>query len=90
MKLPEKSPTLNVVHGLCCSPNGGTRKRFIALCLSPDSNFSVTVASHSAIIRSMSLFVKKCDDSTCSLCHLAPSCTRSSLSCFFKIFLNPV
>lgn len=90
IKLPEKSPTLKVVHGLCCSPNGGTRRRFIAFCRSPDSNCSVTHASHSEIIRSISLLVKKCEDSTFSLCHLAPSCTRSSLSCFLSILRNPV
>ena len=30
IKHPENNPTLNVVHGLCCSPSGGTRNRFMA------------------------------------------------------------
>lgn len=57
IKDPEKRPTLNVVQGDCCSPNGGTRSRFMALCLSPPSNSLVTKFSVSFIKLSMSLFV---------------------------------
>lgn len=55
IKEPEKSPTLNVVYGLCCSPNGGTLNLFIARCRSPPSKSCVKVASVSRISRSMSL-----------------------------------
>lgn len=57
IKDPENRPTLKVVQGLCCSPRGGTRNLFMALCLSPPSKSCVTVASVSLISRSMSLFV---------------------------------
>lgn len=90
IKHPENRPTLNVVHGLDRSPSGGTRSRFMARCRSPPSSSFVTTFSVSLMIRSMSLFVKKCDVSTCSCRHLAPWSTRSSLSCFFKIFRKPV
>ena len=56
-KDPEKRPTLKVVHGLCFSPNGGTRSLFIAFCLSPDSSSFVKVTSVSLINLVMSLFV---------------------------------
>lgn len=55
IKAPEKSPTLNVIHGESCSPRGGTLKRFIARCLSPCSKSLVTNASVSAMSLSISL-----------------------------------
>jgi len=54
---PEKSPTLKVVQGLCCSPSGGTLSLFMAFWRSPPSSSVVTVVSVSLIKRSMSLFV---------------------------------
>lgn len=57
MNDPENSPTLNVVHGDCCSPNGGTRSLFMAFCRSPASKSFVTVFSVSLINLSISLFV---------------------------------
>lgn len=54
---PEKSPTLKVVQGDCCSPNGGTRNLFMARCLSPASSSNVTRLSVSLISLSMSLLI---------------------------------
>ena len=36
-KAPVKKPTFRVVRSDLCSPSGGTRRRFIAFCLSPPS-----------------------------------------------------
>lgn len=79
IKLPLKRPNLKVVHGfVVCSPNGGTLNRFIALWRSPPSRPFVTNVSVSRIIRSISLFVAKCDVSTHSVRHLLPASDESN------------
>lgn len=88
IKLPENKPTLKVVHGLWCSPSGGTRRRFMARCRSPPSRSFVTVASVSCINLSISLDVKKCDVSTHSTLHFEPASTDNNWKKYDNTFIK--
>ena len=86
-KAPRKSPTLNVIQGLWCSPKGGTLSRFMARPRFPPSSSWITSDSVSEIILLISRLVWKCDGSTRSMRHRAPaSVFRSYISVMKRPF----